>query len=64
MGSEMCIRDRTRTIPEDIPAAFVKALQDVFSGLEKVTIRIEDLKRELMESGSPCTVEDLSLIHI
>jgi len=50
---------KTRTIPEEIPAAFVKALQDVFSGLEKVTIRIEDLKRELMESGSPCTVEEL-----
>jgi len=49
----------TKTLPEDMPAAFIRALQDVFSGLVKVIISVEDLKKILMEKGSPCTIEEL-----
>jgi hypothetical protein len=49
----------TKTLPDELSAAFIRALQDVFSGLVKVTISLEDLKKILMEKGSPCTVEEL-----
>jgi succinate dehydrogenase flavin-adding protein (antitoxin of CptAB toxin-antitoxin module) len=51
--------NETKTLPDELSTAFIRALQDVFSGLVKVTISLEELKKILMEKGSPCTVEEL-----
>jgi hypothetical protein len=34
-------------------------LQELFSGLEKINITLEDLKHALQEKGTPCTVDEL-----
>ncbi len=49
----------SKSLPADLPSPFLRALQDVFTGLEKVTIKLDDLRKALMEKGSPCTVDDL-----
>lgn len=46
-------------LPDPVPPSFVKALQDVFSGLEKVVITPANLRQALLDGGSPCTVDEL-----
>jgi hypothetical protein len=43
-------------LPEDVTGTFVKTLQELFSGLERVTIDRKDLI--LAAGGTPCTVEE------
>ncbi|KUK47744.1 MAG: Uncharacterized protein XD74_1657 [Actinobacteria bacterium 66_15] len=47
------------TLPETVPADLVRALQEALSGLVKVTIMVEDLRRALMASGSACSVDEI-----
>jgi hypothetical protein len=48
-----------RQLPEPISAAFVKALQEALTGLEKVAVTHGDLRGALVQGGIPCTVEEL-----
>jgi hypothetical protein len=45
-------------LPEDVTGTFVKTLQELFSGLERVTIDRKDLSNVLAAGGTPCTVEE------
>ncbi len=50
---------RRRELPEPVTPAFVKALQDALTGLERVTVTGADLHKAVAGSGGPCTVEEL-----
>lgn len=58
-------KDRIRTfleareLPDPVGPDFVKALQDVLGGLEKVILAPNDLRQRLTEGGVPCTVPEL-----
>jgi hypothetical protein len=49
----------SRTLPAPVSAAFVKALQEVLSGLEKVDLPSSRLYGALVNGGVPCTVSEL-----
>jgi hypothetical protein len=46
-------------LPDPVNATFLKALQDVLSGLEKVVLAENELRRALTDGGVPCTVSEL-----
>jgi hypothetical protein len=46
---------RKRTLPNDLSQDFILALQEVLSGLIKVTVKTEDLRVALLSGGSPAT---------
>jgi len=48
-----------RTLPTSIETAFVKALQEALSGLQKVALNKDDLLTALLRGGVPCTVGEL-----
>ena len=48
-----------RILPTSIETAFVKALQEALSGLQKVTLNKDDLLTALLRGGVPCTVGEL-----
>ena len=50
---------KSKTLPVPVSPAFVKALQEVLSGLQKVTLGGADLQSALSDGGLPCTVSDL-----
>lgn len=50
---------KSKSLPEPIGPAFVKALQEVLSGLQKVVITGDELRAALADGGLPCTVADL-----
>jgi len=45
-----------RELPDPVDAVFVKALQEVLSGLQKVVLSKESLHDALISGGLPCTV--------
>ena len=47
-----------KELPEKISVEFVKVMQEVLSGLEKVTITRDALMDGLKGNGSPCTVDE------
>ncbi len=47
-----------RKLPADLSHDFIKAVQEVLSGLQKVTVRTENLKGALLAGGSPCTLQE------
>jgi hypothetical protein len=47
------------TLPETVSPELVRALSEALSGLVKVTITVEDLRRALMASGSACSVDEI-----
>lgn len=49
----------SRTLPEPIEPALLKALQEVLQGLEKVVLTEEQLSTALTAGGLPCTLEEL-----
>jgi hypothetical protein len=49
---------RTRELPDTVDAAFVKALQEVFSGLERVSVTTSAIQTALLKGGSPCTLDE------
>ncbi|MCZ7665640.1 MAG: DUF6079 family protein [Thermoleophilia bacterium] len=50
---------KSGTLPEEIDNTFIKALQEVLSGLEKVGISARDVTVALTKGGMPCTPEQL-----
>lgn len=50
---------KSKTLPDPVGPAFVKALQEVLGGLQPVTFGGADLQIALSEGGLPCTISDL-----
>jgi hypothetical protein len=50
---------RSKQLPDPLSPVFVKALQEVLSGLQKVSFGSADLQAALSDGGLPCTVSDL-----
>lgn len=50
---------KARTLPSSVDTVFVKALQEVLSGLQKVVLNKDDLQAALLRGGLPCTVPEL-----
>ena len=50
---------KSKQLPDSVSPAFVKALQEVLSGLQKVAVSGADLQVALSEGGQPCTVNEL-----
>lgn len=48
-----------KRLPDPVSPAFVKALQEILSGLEKVVLTEERLRSALTDGGVPCTVGEL-----
>jgi len=46
-------------LPDEISDTFVDALNEVFTGLEKATLSIVELREYLQKGGTPCTQSDL-----
>src|SRR5262249_16642201 len=61
---------KSRTLPDEISREFIAALQEVLSGLTRVSVSAEDIKRALLSGGSPATIPELKnrfedyLVHI
>lgn len=49
----------SKTFPDPVTPDFVSAVQEALSGLEKITITSDDIKKALLHGGSPATPEDL-----
>lgn len=47
------------TLPDDLSQDFIHALQEVLSGLTKVSVKTEDLRSALLSGGSPATPAEL-----
>jgi hypothetical protein len=46
-------------LPAKVSDEFVAAIQEVLAGLEKVVLKVEDIKTALLTGGSPATVAEL-----
>jgi hypothetical protein len=46
-------------MPDDLDQDFIHALQEVFSGLTKVSVKIADLRDALLSGGSPATPAEM-----
>ncbi len=50
---------KKRTLPDDLDQDFIHALQEVLSGLTKVSVKIADLRDALLSGGSPATPAEM-----
>ena len=50
---------KKKELPERIDQDFIQALSEVLSGLEKVSIKIDDLRIALLTGGSPVTLAEM-----
>ena len=50
---------KKRTLPDDLDQDFIHALQEVLSGLAKVSVKIADLRDALLSGGSPATPAEM-----
>jgi len=50
---------KERKLPEELGQDFVRALQEVLSGLVKVAVKTEDLRAALLAGGSPATPAEM-----
>ena len=50
---------RKRDLPDDLDQDFIHALQEVLSGLTKISVKIEDLRDALLSAGSPATPAEM-----
>ena len=50
---------KKRTLPGDLDQEFIHALQEVLSGLTKVSVKIADLRDALLAGGSPATPAEM-----
>jgi hypothetical protein len=50
---------KKKQLPDPVSPAFVKALQEVLSGLQPLTLGGADIKTALSDGGLPCTITDL-----
>ena len=49
----------SKALPDPIAPEFVAAVQEALSGLEKIVVTGDDIKKALLTGGSPATPEDL-----
>ena len=47
----------TQELPESLDSDFIQALREALSGLQKVSVKMEDLRAVLLSGGSPATPE-------
>jgi len=57
--SEVAAFMKGRELPEPISDAFIQALRDALTGLQKVAVAPSSLRDALMSGGMPCTVDEL-----
>jgi hypothetical protein len=50
---------KKRTLPDDLDQNFIHSLQEVLSGLTKVSVNIGDLRDTLLAGGSPATPAEM-----
>jgi hypothetical protein len=50
---------KKRTLPDNLDQDFIHALQEVLSGLTKVSVKIADLRAALLAGGSPATPAEM-----
>jgi hypothetical protein len=49
----------SKTLSDPVTPDFVSAVQEALSGLEKIAVTSDDIKKVLLQGGSPATPEDL-----
>jgi len=49
----------SKSLPDPVTPEFVEAVQEALSGLEKIVVTGDDIKKALLAGGSPATPEDL-----
>lgn len=49
----------SKTFPDPVTPDFVSAVQEALSGLEKIAVTSDDIKKALLHGGSPATPDDL-----
>lgn len=50
---------KARKLPADLTHEFIKTIQEVLSGLQKVVVKADDLKAALLAGGSPSTLGEM-----
>jgi hypothetical protein len=50
---------KSKVLPDPVMPEFVSAVQEALSGLEKIIVSSDDIKKALLFGGSPATPEDL-----
>jgi len=50
---------KKRSLPDDLDQDFIHALQEVLSGLARVSVKIGDLREALLAGGSPATLGEM-----
>lgn len=49
----------SKNLPDPVTPEFVASIQEALSGLEKIVVTSDDIKKALLTGGSPATPEDL-----
>jgi hypothetical protein len=49
----------SKKLPDPVPPDFVSAVQEALSGLEKIAVTSDDIRKALLQGGSPATPDDL-----
>lgn len=49
----------SKTLPDPVTPEFIAAVREALSGLEKILVTGDDIKKALLSGGSPATPEDL-----
>ena len=49
---------KTRALPDAVEPSFIKALQELFSGLDRVAVTGAGIVAALTKGGSPCTIDE------
>lgn len=49
----------SKALPDPVPPDFVSAIQEALSGLEKIAISSDDIKKALLHGGSPASPDEL-----
>jgi len=50
---------KSKALPDPVPPDFVSAVQEALSGLEKIGISSDDIKKALLQGGSPTSPDEL-----
>jgi hypothetical protein len=50
---------KSRTLPDPVGNDFIQAVRDALTGLEKVVLRVDDLRTALLDGGSPATLPEV-----
>ena len=50
---------RKRALPEDLDQEFLHAMQELLSGLTRVSVKSADLREALLAGGSPATPAEM-----